>query len=105
VLTGIGQGALGTAGWTLVFNNVPGARSGTASGALNLGRSMGVVRSVALFSAIFAAREQAHVEAFRETFRLGALVVLAGVGCSLLAWRTAARASEEPEATGADASG
>ncbi|MGE3856530.1 MAG: MFS transporter [Dehalococcoidia bacterium] len=113
VLTGVGQGALGTAGWTLVFNNVPGARSGTASGALNLGRSMGVVLSVALFSAIFAAREQAHlgaltatgavgeaarlgahVEAFRETFRLGALVVAAGVACSLLAWRTPARAPE-----------
>jgi hypothetical protein len=86
---------------------------------------MGVVLSVALFSAIFAAREQehlaafaasglagdaarlaAHVEAFRETFRLGALVVLAGVGCSLLAWRSPARAADEAdEADEAGASG
>ena len=106
VLTGAGQGALGPAAWTLVLNRVPPERLGTASGALNLGRSMGVVLSVALFSAIFATREDAHlaalvgdglnevaarlpahIEAFRETFRLAALVALAGAACSLLAWR------------------
>lgn len=95
VLAGAGQGAMATAAWTLVFNSVPGERSGTASGALNLGRSMGVVLSVALFSAIFAARQEVHliepgvlpVEAFRDTFRLAALVVLAGVGGTVLGWR------------------
>ena len=95
VLAGVGQGAMATAAWTLVFNSVPGERSGTASGALNLGRSMGVVLSVALFSAIFAARQAAHLEAagpapmeaFRETFRLAALVVAVGVGCTVLGWR------------------
>ncbi|MDA0301315.1 MAG: MFS transporter, partial [Chloroflexi bacterium] len=100
VLAGAGQGAMATAAWTLVFNSVPGERSGTASGALNLGRSMGVVLSVALFSAIFAARQEAHlaaagpmpVEAFRETFRLAALVVVVGVGCTILGWRGAAAA-------------
>jgi EmrB/QacA subfamily drug resistance transporter len=96
VLAGAGQGAMATAAWTLVFNSVPGERSGTGSGALNLGRSMGVVLSVALFSAIFAARQEVHlaalpleapVEAFRETFRLAALVVVAGVACTVPGWR------------------
>jgi DHA2 family methylenomycin A resistance protein-like MFS transporter len=99
VLTGGGQGAMVTAAWTFVFSSVPGGRTGTASGALNLGRSMGVVLSVALFSAVFAARQEAYlakgvsipVEAFRETFGVAALVVVAGVGCTVLGWRGGTR--------------
>lgn len=109
VVAGAGQGMLRASARTLIFNNVPQARYGTASGALNLGASMGLVLSVAAFTAFFAARlddhtarllaqglteaaaaTPAHVEAFRETFRLGTLVVLIGVALSALAWRPAA---------------
>ena len=105
-LAGAAQGTLRAAARTLVFNSVPGSRLGTASGALNLGMSMGVVLSVALFSALFSMREDAHiaqlvatglsesaaevpafVAAFRETFRAGALIALAGAACSLFGWR------------------
>ncbi len=99
ILAGAGQGALVPASWTLALGAFPAGRSGTAFGALNLGRSLGVVLSVALFSAILALREAAHraavgdeavahLAAFRETFALAALVAAAGVGCSLLAWRS-----------------
>ena len=105
-LAGIGQGTLRAAARTLVFNSVPEDRFGTASGALNLGGSMGLVLSVAAFTAVFATRldshtarllaqgltdaaaaTPAHVEAFRDTFRLGTVVVLIGVAASTLAWR------------------
>jgi len=109
-LAGIGQGALRASARTLVFNNVSRDRFGTASGALNLGASMGLVLSVAAFTAFFATRldahtaqlvaqgvsdaaaaTPAHVDAFRETFRLGTLLVLVGVAASTLAWRPARR--------------
>ncbi len=67
---------------------------------------MGLVLSVAAFTAFFAVRLDAHtaslladgvseaaaevpahVLAFRETFRLGAVVVAVAVAASLLAWR------------------
>ena len=110
-LAGAGQGTLRAAARTLVFNSVPRQRFGTASGALNLGGSTGLVLSVALFTAFFAIRSDAytarliaegaseslavvsaHVEAFSETFSLGAAVAFGGAACSLLAWRPAAEA-------------
>ena len=110
-VAGAGQGTLRAAARTLVFNNVPRQRFGTASGALNLGGSTGVVLSVALFTAFFAIRSDAHtaglvaqgasesvaavsahVDAFRETFSLGAAVASISAMCSLLAWRPAAEA-------------
>ena len=115
-LAGIGQGTLRAAARTLVFSSVPQQRFGTASGALNLGGSMGLVLSVAAFTAFFAARldahtarlvgqglseaaaaAPAHVGAFQETFRLGTLVVLSGVAASVLAWRPAASARSSME--------
>ena len=112
---GAGQGTLQAAARTLVFNTVPESRFGTASGALNLGRSMGVVLSVALFSAFFLAREDAHsaqlvsggmsasaaevpafVAAFQETFSLGTLLALAGAASSLLAWDRRLAVAAEP---------
>jgi EmrB/QacA subfamily drug resistance transporter len=117
-LAGIGQGTLRTAARTLVFNSVPQDRFGTASGALNLGSSMGLVLSVAAFTAFFATRldahtaqllaeglsdaaaaTSAHVEAFRETFRLGTLLVLVAVAASTLAWAPQ-RATRTPRAEG-----
>jgi MFS-type transporter involved in bile tolerance (Atg22 family) len=111
VLAGAGQGTLRAAARTLVFNSVPRERFGTASGALNLGGSTGLVLSVALFTAFFAIRSDAytarliaegasesvavlaaHVDAFREMFSLGAAVAFTGAACSLLAWRPAAEA-------------
>ena len=110
-LAGVGQGTLRAAARTLVFSSVPQQRFGTASGALNLGGSMGLVLSVAAFTAFFAARldvqtarlvglglseaaaaAPAHVQAFQETFRVAALAVLTGVVASGLAWRPAAPA-------------
>lgn len=104
-LAGAGQGTLQAAGRTRVFNSVPQSQFGSASGALNLGRSMGIVISVAVFSSLFLAREDAYstqlisegmnvtmaevpafVEAFQDTFRLAALVALLGGMTSLFAW-------------------
>jgi EmrB/QacA subfamily drug resistance transporter len=115
-LAGIGQGTLRAAARTLVFNSVPPERFGTASGALNLGGSMGLVLSVAAFTAFFAIRLDshtaqlvgqglsealaagpAHVEAFRETFRVGVLVVLIGVAASSLAWKPTSADPSAPE--------
>lgn len=114
-LTGMGQGTLRAAARTLVFSGVPQERFGTASGALNLAGSMGVVLSVAAFTAFFAnardghterlvadglsaiaAAKPAHVEAFQETFGLGALVAATGVVASLLAWGPGEVSSKEP---------
>jgi len=114
-LAGIGQGTLRAAARTLVFNSIFPERFGTASGALNLGASMGLVLSVAAFSAFFAIRLDshtaqlvgqglsetvaagpAHVEAFRETFRLGMLVVLLSVAASSLAWRPTSASASSP---------
>ena len=115
-LAGAAQGTLRAAARTLVFNSVPQDRFGTASGALNLGGSMGLVLSVAAFTAFFATRLDhhttrllaqgltgaatdipAHVEAFRETFRLGSLVALTAVVASTLAWRSPQSAAHSPD--------
>jgi len=106
-LAGSGQGALQAAGRTRVFNSVPQSQFGAASGALNLGRSMGIVMSVAVFSSLFLAREDtysiqlisagmnmanaevpAFVEAFQYTFKLASLVALLGGVTSLFAWES-----------------
>lgn len=122
LLTGAGQGALGPAARTLVFDSVPRDRFGSASGVLNLGRSMGLVISVAVFSAIFSVRQDAHlsallgqglsegaaqvpahVQAFRETFLLAALVALAGAASSLLARKRQASVVDWPAPTSIEA--
>ena len=101
---------------TLVFNSVPQQCFGTASGVLNLGGSMGLVTAVTAviaFIAFFATRldhhtarllaegltetaTPAHVAAFRETFRLGALIALLGTAASTLARRTPRSAAHLP---------
>ena len=118
-LAGVGQGALRAAARTMVFNSVPQTRFGTASGALNLGASMGLVLSVAAFTALFATRSDshtarllaeglsevaaetpAHVAAFRDTFRVGGLVVVLSVAASLIAWRPGRHRDEGASSVG-----
>lgn len=105
-LVGMALGVLQASTYTLALSRVAAERMGTASGALILGRSTGVVLAVAGFGALvparsdafvpellaagigpLAARTEAFVAAFQEAFLLGAAVALLAAGLSLLAWR------------------
>ena len=113
-LVGMALGALQASTYTLALSRVAAERMGTASGAMLLGRSTGVVLAVAGFGALVpartdgflpellatglgpaAARTEAFVAAFREAFLLGALVAAVAAGISLLAWRRQAAVSEQ----------
>ncbi|WP_089935339.1 MFS transporter [Candidatus Entotheonella palauensis] len=93
---GLGAGLFQAANATLVMNSVPSDQLGTGGALLAMSRSMGTVSSVALMGALFAsrldvhtlaltqqgivnaaARSQAFVPAFKDTY--GVAAVLAGV--------------------------
>ena len=91
-LVGIGLGSYMATLLTHVVNTVPRERLATATAGLSLSQSLGSVCSVALASTLFTASQDAHggafVPAFRETFRLAALVVGIAAVTSVAAWWT-----------------
>ncbi len=107
---GLGMGMFQAANASIVMGSVPSDRLGTGGAIMSLSRSMGTVTSVAVISAIFAAlvdshaaslavqgvagddgEAQAFIFAFRDTYRISALLAGAAALVSLACWPQIAR--------------
>ena len=104
-VVGAGMGLFQAANVTLIMSAVPGDRLGTGGAILSISRSMGNVTSVAIMSALFASRLDAHtvslaqqgiagassgvqafVMAFQDVYLVSALVAAAAVLVSISYW-------------------
>jgi EmrB/QacA subfamily drug resistance transporter len=105
VATGLGMGVFQASNASMIMGSVPRDRLGTGGAILSLSRSIGTVSSVAVVGAIFAARVDSHtialaaqgfsmdpagteafVLAFKDTYRLSAVLSAAAVLVSLTCW-------------------
>jgi predicted MFS family arabinose efflux permease len=104
-ILGFGFGVFQASSANLIMGSVPSDRLGTGGAALSLSRSMGTVTSVALISALFAARldthaislatqgaagavadSQAFVMAFSDTYRIASVIGALGAIVSITCW-------------------
>ncbi len=105
IAVGLGMGLFQAANATLVMSSVPSDQLGTGGALLAMSRSMGTVSSVALMGALFAsrldvhalamaqqgmeaaaARSQAFVPAFQDTYGVAAMLAGVAVLVSLSYW-------------------
>lgn len=107
-LVGIGTGLFQASSATLIMGAMPARRLGSGGALVAISRSLGTVTSVALMSALFAARQdfhaaahgetQAFVRAFSDTYLIAAALGALAAALSLsywpraLAWRNRRRA-------------
>ena len=103
--TGLAMGVFQASNASMIMGSVPRDRLGTGGAILSLSRSIGTVSSVAVVGAIFAARLDSHtialaaqgfsmdlvgteafVLAFKDTYRLSAVLSAAAVLVSLTCW-------------------
>jgi MFS family permease len=105
IAVGLGMGLFQAANATLVMSSVPSDQLGTGGALLAMSRSMGTVSSVALMGALFAsrldvhtltiaqqgiaevaARSQAFVPAFKDTYWMSTILAGMAVLVSLRYW-------------------
>jgi MFS family permease len=105
IAVGLGMGLFQAANATLVMSSVPSDQLGTGGALLAMSRSMGTVSSVALMGALFAsrldvhtlsiaqqgvaevaARSQAFVPAFKDTYGMSTILAGMAVLVSLRYW-------------------
>ena len=92
-LLGIGFGVFQAANANLVMGSVSADRLGMGGSIMALSRSLGAVVSVAVLSAVFAARLAAHggddnafAQAFRDTYTIATAIAAAALPISMLCW-------------------
>ena len=105
-LVGAGMGMFQASAFALMLSSAPPQRISTASAAISLAQSSGTVLSVAVLGGIFALSQDYHLAglesgvlvpldlerqvfmlAFKDVFRLGAAVVLAGAVIFAMGYR------------------
>ena len=109
---GLSMGLHQAANANLVMGSVPSNRLGTGGAIMTLSRSLGTVSSVALLSALLAAREAGHasalagaeaagerafVLAFGDTYLAAALLGLAAAAVSVTFWPPFVRSRRSAE--------
>ncbi len=92
-LLGIGFGVFQAANANLVMGSVSADRLGMGGSIMALSRSLGAVVSVAVLSAVFAARlaayggdDNAFAQAFRDTYTIATAIAAAALPISMLCW-------------------
>ena len=99
---GVGMGLFQAASATLIMGAVSGDRLGTGGALIAISRSLGIVTSVALMSALFAGRQafhaaavadetQAFAQAFRDVYIVAAMLAALAVVVSVSYWPRALR--------------
>ena len=93
---GVATGLFQSANANLIMGSMPADRLGMGGGIMGLSRGLGVVFSVAIMGAIFAARvgfreaslpeDQAFILAFQDTYRIAVVLGLAAIAVSCTIW-------------------